>query len=601
MMNKKTSDSILIKRLLIQSRPYRIHILCIFFLGLLATPLALLLPVPLKIAIDSVIGSDPLPELLQFMIPHSIASSKVALLIFAVVMQVGIVLLMDLQGLGSYVLQTFTGERLTLGFRERLFRHVQRLSFTFLDSRGTADSIYRIQYDAPSIQYITIYGIIPLITSIITLISMIYVTACINLQLALIALAISPFLYFLARSYNVRMRERYRDIKGMESNVLNIIQEVLTAFRVVKAFGTEEREQKRFTQHSSETINARVRLSFVEGGFSVVTNTLVAVGTASVLFIGIRNVISGAITLGELLMVMAYISQLYGPLTAISKQVAALQSSFVSAQRAYEIIDEIPDVSERSNPLPLKRSKGAIDFQDVFFSYDGKEYVLENTSFSVLPGTRLGIAGKTGAGKTTLVSLLTRFYDPSSGKLLLDGIDVRDYRLSDLRNQFSIVLQEPVLFSASIAENIAYGRPDAGMDDIKAAAAAARAHDFIINLPDGYETLVGERGMRLSGGERQRISLARAFLKDAPILILDEPTSSLDVKTESEIMDVIKTLMEDRTTFLVSHRLSVLNHCDMILAVENGSARVKIPEPLKTKRDFEKLKHEVADSVKKGT
>jgi ATP-binding cassette subfamily B protein len=570
MAAEKYTNLTILRRLFLQAGAYRLHIAGIFLLGLLAAPLSLLLPVPLKIVVDSVLGSDPLPAMVGFFIPESTAGSKAALLLLAVAMQVLVVMLIHVESLGNYVLQTYTGERLTLIFRESLFRQVQRLSFSFHDSRGTADSIYRIQYDAPSIQYILIYGMIPLASGGLTFLSMIYVTARINLQLALVALAVSPFLFLLTRMYVVRMRHRYINMKEMQSRTLNIVQEVMTAFRVVTAFGREESERERFRRHSGKTIRARVGLSFIEGSYGLIINTGIALGTAAVLFIGIRNVQAGVLTLGELLMVLAYVTQLYGPLRLISDKISSLQDSFASAQRSFELLDEIPDVVELPNARPLARAKGDVEFRGVHFAYDKDNAVLRDMTFHIPTGMRVGIAGKTGAGKTTLVSLLTRFYDCDSGSILLDGVDIRRYRLADLRNQFAIVLQDPLLFSTSIAENISYARPGAGKEEIMEAAKAANAHEFIAHLPEGYETLVGERGMRLSGGERQRIALARAFLKDAPILILDEPTSSVDTGTEAGIMESMERLMEGRSTFLITHRMDTLKNCDILLVIEQG-------------------------------
>jgi ATP-binding cassette subfamily B protein len=268
--------------------------------------------------------------------------------------------------------------------------------------------------------------------------------------------------------------------------------------------------------------------------------------------------------------VLSYLAQLYNPVKSLSQNVARLQSSLAGAQRAFELLDEYPDVMEHPQARSLRRARGDLEFQDVSFSYDAKHPILQHISFSIDAGTRLGIAGHTGAGKTTLTNLVTRFYDPSAGRILLDGVDLRDYKLVDLRRQFAIVLQEPVLFSSTIAENIAYARPEASDGDIIAAAKAAYAHEFITELPDGYNTLVGERGMRLSGGERQRVSLARAFLKNAPILILDEPTSAVDTQTESMIIDAMTDLMAGRTTLMIAHRLSTLERCDARLEIENG-------------------------------
>jgi ATP-binding cassette subfamily B protein len=566
------------RRILRQIAPFWPQILLLLLVDLLATPLLLLTPIPLKIAVDSVIGSHPLPGF----VPDSIVSSTIALLVVIAVFQVLVVLLGELQSLVSYVLQTRTGERLTLDFRGRLFRHVQRLSLSFHDTRGSHDSMYRIQYDAEAMQHI-VESLIPFVAAFTMLFSAIWVTALIDAQLALIAVAVIPVLFVLSRVYTRRVRRRYKDLKELESSALGVLQDVLTAMRVVKAFGKEKDEHARYVRRSGETVQARVRLSLTESAFGLAVNVVIAIGTAAVLFVGVLHVQSGVLTLGALLMVMTYLSQLFGPLETISQKVGDLQSSLASAERAFELLDETPDVQEKPHARRLGRARGGLEFRDVSFGYDGQLSVLRDVSFSIAPGTRLGIVGKTGAGKTTLVSLITRFYDPTAGAILLDGVDLRDYRLADLRNQFGIVLQEPVLFSTSIAENIAYARPGARMRDVIAAADAANAHDFVRELADGYDTVVGERGMRLSGGERQRIALARAFLKDAPILILDEPTSSVDTQTEAAIMEASERLMQGRTSLMIAHRMSTLENCDARFEIEFGrlvrptGARLRVP------------------------
>jgi len=539
-------------------------------LSLISTPVALLTPLPLKIVVDSVLGDKPLPGFMQPVVPGFITGSKGMILILAVALVVIVALLAQLREICSLILSTYTGEKLVMDFRARLFRHAQRLSFSYHDWRGTADSIYRIQYDAPAVQWITTEGIVPLVTSMVTLVSMIYITALIDLQLALVALAVSPLLFLILRIYGQRLRTGWHGQKKLESSTLRVVQETLGGIRVVKAFGQEDRERERFTGKASETLRARIRLSFQEGGLGLMVGLVIAAGEAAVIFIGVRNVQAGTLTLGNLLLVMGYLSQLYRPLQSISKKVGDLQHSLASAERTFALLDQTPEVIEKPNATPLSRAKGAVSFQNVSFAYEGNNPVLQNVSFEVDSGTRVGIAGATGAGKTTLVSLLTRFYDPTSGRITLDGVDLRNYKIADLRKQFAIVLQEPILFSTSIAENIAYANPDATYEEIVAAARAANAHEFITHLPEGYDTQVGERGMRLSGGERQRISLARAFLKDAPILILDEPTSSVDMKTEALIMEAMTRLMHERTTFMIAHRLSTLVNCDVRLQIEGG-------------------------------
>jgi len=553
-----------------ESRRYWPHLAGIVLLDMLATPLSLLKPLALKIAIDCVIGSRPLPWNVGRFLPGWMTGSRLRVLAAAAVLQILIVVLLQAQALVSYLLNTQVGERLTLTFRAQLFRHIQRLSLSFHDTRGTADSLFRIEFDAPSIQAIVIHGVIPFISELVMLVAMIYVMALISWRLALVALTISPILFLASRSYDKRMGSQYEAVKELESQALGIVQEALAAVRVVKAFGRENSEHERFLRRSSEGLRRRVELAFAEGAFGSMVNVVTALGTGLVLFLGVRDVLSGTLTVGALLVVISYLSDLYGPLERMSTQIAALQSSFVSARRAFDILDEMPEVEEKPDARALVRATGRIEFRDVSFAYDPRNAILDKVSFSVPAGARVGIVGRTGAGKTTLVSLLTRFYDPSAGQVLLDGVDVRDYKLADLRNQFALVLQEPLLFSTSIAENIAYARPNASPGEIVEAAKAASADDFIAGLPGGYDTMVGERGMMVSGGERQRISLARAFLKNAPILILDEPTSAVDIATEAAILETMERLMRGRTSFIVSHRVSVLEKCDLVLRVEHG-------------------------------
>ena len=562
-------DVVLYRRLLQETRPYGFHLAGLFGLGLLASPVALLTPVPLKIAVDSVLGGHPLPAFLQPFFPESAAQSPTAILLFAIGLLVAVAALGQLQGLASTLLQAYIGERLVLDFRARLVNQVQRLSVSYHDSRGTADSLYRIQHDVPAIQNL-VDGVIPSVSAAITLAMMIIVTVLLDWQLALVALAICPPLFFLSGVYRPRMRSQWRHAKKLESSALAAVQETLGALRLVKAFRQEERETDRFLRRSREGMAARLGLALLQGRYGLYVGLTMALGTAAVLLIGVRHVRTGALTLGQLLLVMGYLAQLYQPLKTISRKAASLQSYLASAERAFALLDERPDVPERLHARPLVRAAGAVEFQHVSFAYNSDRRVLHDVSFAVPAGARVAIVGTTGAGKTTLVGLLTRFYDPTAGAILLDGMDLRDYRLADLRDQFAIVLQEPVLFSTSIGENIAYGRPGASDLDIVRAAKAAGAYDFIASLPHGYATPVGERGIQLSGGERQRVALARAFLKDAPLLILDEPTSSVDVKTEAVILEAMDRLMQGRTAFLITHRLSALATCDARLQLEQG-------------------------------
>lgn len=584
------SDFTLCLRVLREAKPYYAGLCLFFFVSLLATPVALLTPVPLKIAVDSGLSDTPMPAILAEVLPTEVTESQSAIIVLSAVLVVLVMLLTQLQWVGSAMLRTVVSERMLLEFRAKLFRQVQRLSFSFHDQKGSAESTYRIQWDAASIQYLTIDGIIPFITSFVTLLAMIYVTFALDWQLGLVALAVSPILIGAAQYYRPRLRARARKMKHVESSAFSVIPETLGALRVVKAFGQEDREQARFEEHSRASLKAKLHYMVSECGLGMAVGLTTASGTAAVLYFGARHVQSGQLSLGELLLVMSYIGQLYGPLKSLSNKVATMQSHLASAERAFSLLDEPSDVVDKSKALRLNRARGHCYFDHVSFHYPGGREILSDVSLEIEAGTRVGIAGRTGAGKTTFVSLLMRFYDVTGGTIYLDGVDIRELRLADLRRQFAIVLQDPVLFSTSIAENISYGRPEASEDEIIAAAKAANAHDFITELPDRYNTRVGERGMRLSGGERQRISLARAFLKDAPILVLDEPTSSVDTHTEAGIMEAMERLMKGRTTFIIAHRLNTLEQCDALVVLPQ--LRVEIPSPrtlVDSSQDVKKL------------
>lgn len=526
-------------------------------------------------------GHPALPDFMARIVPTSYSPG--ASLGLAIGLLLIIAGLINLQGLASWWLQTYTGEKLVWDFRAQLLNHVQRLPLAFHDHYGASDSVYRIQHDAPSIQYVAIQGVIPLVTAFFTLTGMIYVTARIDAPLALIALAISPLLFVLSLGSSRLVRQRSREVKELDTSAMSVIQEVLGSIRLIKAFGQESREHERFIRHSSRRMSGQVKLSMMQATFNALVGITIAAGTAAALYIGVKHVQEGRLTVGSLLVVMAYIAQVYQPLQLLSTKMTDVQVWFASLERAFMLLDQDPEITEAAHAVPLKRAQGSFEFRDVTFHYDQSGQGIRHVSFRVPAGARVGIVGSTGAGKTTLLNLLMRFYDPTTGEVLLDGIDLREYRIADLRRQFSVVLQEPVLFAASIAENIAYGKPDACDEEIIAAARAASSHEFIMNLPEGYDTRPGERGLLLSGGERQRISLARAFLRNSSILILDEPTSSIDVKTEARIMQATEELMRGRTTFMIAHRLNTLKSCDLILVLEHGrlvEVRETVPEAL---------------------
>lgn len=578
---KQYGDLDLLHRLLGEARGHRLGMLGLVVVSLLAAPLTIAAPLPLKVVVDNFLGGQPLDPDLAAIVG---GAGSALLLATAVGLLIALAALRQLQALTDWLLSTYLGERLTLAFRARLFRHAQRLSLAYHDQKGAMDAVYRIQYDASSVQHVLIDGLLPLIAAGLTIAGMLYVTALIDPLLAGVAVLIAPALFVLSRTYSRPLRRRWNRVAELRSSSLAVVQEVLGSLRVVKAFGQEEREETRFRTSARDALGAHLRVVAVESGFKIMAGLITALGTAAVLFIGAQQVQAGLMTLGELLIVMAYLVQLYEPLRTLSTKVADLQASLSGAERAFRLLDEAPSVIDLPSARPLVRARGAVEFQNVAFGYEPGRTVLIGISFRVQPGQRVAVAGRTGAGKTTLVSLLMRFYDPTAGRVLLDGDDLRDIRLEDLRAQFSIVLQEPVLFPVTIAENIAYARPGASLDEIVAAARAANADEFVRRLPEGYQTLVGERGQRLSGGERQRISLARAFLRDAPIMVLDEPTSSVDLATEKLIMDAMERLVEDRTTFIIAHRPSVLEGCDVVLRLERGMLVDEAQRPARPSR-----------------
>jgi len=569
MVKSKPSDLAILGRLLQEARAYWPHLGALLLLDLLSTPLSLLSPLPLKIAVDSVLGTAPLPGFITNIVSRSIQASPASLLLFSTFLLIATSALLQLQKLAVYVYSTWISGKVSLDFRSRLFWHGQRLSLGYHDSKGVAHSLYRVQYDSLAIRWVAIEGLIPLTAAAIALVSMIIVIALINLKLAIVALVVVPVLVVLISRFRAPLRKGWNKQKDLSDAALSVISEVFSSLRVVKAFTQEKPESDRFINQAAKSLSAQIHVTFLQSLFNLMTGMVTAAGTGIVLYVGVSAIQAGAMTVGDLLVVMAYLVLLYSPLQVIGGQLAGMQDSLASAERAFEFLDEKTEVEERTDAIAVTRVKGEFRIEDLCFGYQPGNEVLQNVSLVIPAGSRVGIAGKTGAGKTTLLSLLMRFYDPTAGAILLDGVDLRNYRVKDLRQQFGIVLQEPVLFSTSIADNIAYGRTSASEAEIIEAARAANAHDFIQQFDNGYQTLVGERGMRLSGGERQRIALARAFLRDAPVLLLDEPTSSVDLKTEALIMDAMERLMQGRTTFMIAHRLGTLENCDMIFEVKD--------------------------------
>jgi ABC-type multidrug transport system fused ATPase/permease subunit len=557
-------------------RPHKPLAVASAVLTALTALVALATPWPLAVVIDNALGSQPLPDWLHW-IPASIAGNPASLIIFAVVAGLVLLLILDALHVASNFVNTKMDQHITLDFRSEMFLHAQKMSLAYHDQRRSGGLIYLInsQGDAPAGLVMTIPM---LVEAALTLVGMFWVTYKLNPVLALAAITVVPFLYYSVGYYATHIQDKLQRVRTLEAESLSIIHEAFAMMRVIVAFGREDREHKRFRDQTALAVKERVKVTVRQTVFSLVVNFITAVGAALVLGLGAYDVLKakqagwppGSFTVGELTVIIAYIAAIYRPLEQISFTIGSLQDRFISLKNTFEFLDTEPDIKDAPAAKTVGRAHGGVRFENVDFSYTGRVDTLKKISFEAKPGQVIGIVGQTGAGKSTLVSLIPRFYDAKAGDIFLDGTSIRDLTLKSLRTQISIVLQEPLLFSGTIAENIQYGRLDATQDEIIAAAKAANAHDFIERLPQKYETILGERGAQISGGERQRISVARAFLKDAPILILDEPTSSVDSKTEAVILEALERLMQGRTTFMIAHRLSTLKHADQVLVINNG-------------------------------
>ena len=527
----------------------------------------LLVPWPMKVLVDSVLGDAPLPAPLRAILPGE--SGKTTLLVVTVGAGFVIALISGMLNVLATYLKTKLEIAMTLDFRSDLFQQAQRLSMAYHDQRRSGMVIYIINSLAGAAGSVMMSGL-PFAQNALTLIGMMWVSYRLNPTLALLSLSIVPLLYYSVGYYNTHIRQRLLHVKGMEGETLSIIHEAVSMLRVIVAFGREDYEHARFREQGQRALDARVDITVRQTVFSLAVNVTTAIGTAMVLGYGAYLVLQQHLTVGQLLVIVAYIGSVYKPLEAISGTIGALQDQLVNLQIAFELLEKEPDIKDGPGAVTIGRARGRVQFEHVSFRYEGRDATLTDICLEAVPGDAVAIVGATGAGKSTLVSLLPRFYEPAEGRILLDGRDIRSLTLASLRRQISIVLQEPLLFSLSIADNIRYGRLDATMDEIVAAARAANAHDFVRALPEGYDTLLGERGAQLSGGERQRISVARAFVKNSPILILDEPTSSIDSKTEAVILDALERLMAGRTTFVVAHRLSTLRSVSKIIVLDQG-------------------------------
>jgi ATP-binding cassette, subfamily B, bacterial len=548
-------------------RPYRGLVVLSFSFSVIASIVALAEPWPLAFVIDSVLGPHSPPGPLKGWFGDH--PDPYRLLVFIVVGG----FLISILSHGVRVINDYINakveQNMVLDLRGKLFAHCESLSLTFHDARQTGMLMSIINMQASAVGAI-VMSFPPLFESFLMLIGMLIIALFIDWQVTLVSLCAVPMIYWALAMYGTRIVPRIIRVQQLEWRSLSIVYEAMSMLRVIVSFGRERYEHKRFWTQGKTAVDARVRLTVWQTLFSLGVTTATAAGTAVVLGFGAWHVLQDKITLGELTVLIYYIAAVYQPLESISNTIGHLHQQFVFFNAVLSTLETKPEVRDAPESIDIGRSKGEIEFEDVSFAYAGRVDTLQNISFKIEPGQRVAIVGPTGAGKTTLVSLLVRFYDPARGSIKIDGHDIRQLKLQCLRNQLSLVLQEPMLFSGSIADNIRYGRLAASMDEIVEAAMGANAHDFIERLPEGYDTELGEGGKQLSGGERQRICVARAFIRNAPILILDEPTSSIDSKTELVILDALDRLMAGRTSLMIAHRLSTIRKADLIVVVNRG-------------------------------
>jgi ABC-type multidrug transport system fused ATPase/permease subunit len=548
-------------------RPYRKRLHLVIALTVAAAFFGLAEPWPLAVILNNVLHeTEPTGIVRDIFGPDPtiwvVLVSMVSARFLLIVLGNGVTVL-------NHYLGAKTEQNMVLDLRSDLFAHAQRLSFTFHDRRQTGALMSQINLQASAVGTIVMV-IPPIAEALLTLIGMLVISVLIDWQIALVALVILPFLFFSFSLYGRRIVPRLQRVQKLEWDSLSIVNEAMTMLRVIVSFGREDHEYTRFREQGQTAVDERVKLTVSQSLYTLGVQTASALGISIVMGLGAWHVIQGKISIGELIVLITYITSVYQPLEQISTTVGTIHEQLVQFHSSLKLLDTEPVVAEKPDAVEIERARARVTARQVSFAYPGRRRTLEDISFDALPGERVAVVGKTGAGKSTLMSLLVRFYDPGRGRIEIDGVDLRDLKLHSLREQISLVLQEPLLFSGTIRENIAYGRLGASEEEIEAATRAANADDFIRNLPDGYLTVLGERGAQLSGGERQRLCVARAFLKDAPILILDEPTSSIDSKTEAVVLDSLDTLMEGRTSFVIAHRLSTVRHADQILVVDHG-------------------------------
>jgi subfamily B ATP-binding cassette protein MsbA len=545
--------------------------LSVAFIAVLADSLAdLLEPWPLKVVFDYVLGNKPMEGWMADFINVVVGHDRLAILAFAAVAVIGIA---ALGATGNYTQNYLTmsvGQWVMHDLRRMLYHHIQRLSLSYHDKKRTGDLISRVTSDIDAIQNLISQVLLGMLVQVITLVGMICVMFYLSWKFTLIALSVVPVLGLVVYNFTRRIKRASKEVRSQEGEVVSVLQEVLSSIRVVQAFTREGYEQRRFEQESMGSVEAALRARGLKAKLTPMVQLITAVGTCLVVWYGSRLVLSGELTPGALLVFFLYLGKMYKPMRELSKMTDAVSKAAVGFDRIREVFETETEGRNLPGARRAPTFKGEIEFDGVCVGYEKDCLVLKDFSLKIEPGQVAALVGPTGAGKSTVISLIPRFYDPSKGSVKIDGMDVRSFKIKSLRRQISFVLQESLLFRATIGENIAYGKPEATREEIVRAAEMANAHEFIEKMPEGYDTMVGERGVTLSGGQRQRIAIARAIIRNAPILILDEPSSGLDAASEELVFDALTRLMEGKTSIVIAHRLATIRRADVIFVIKDG-------------------------------
>jgi ATP-binding cassette subfamily B protein len=546
----------------------------ILWLGLIAVigegVANLLQPWPLKIVLDNVLKSREIHGWLNSFILSVAGQDRLAILRFAALAVLGIALVDALCSYTEKYVTTSVGQWVMHDLRLMLYHRIQRLSLAYHDEKQTGDLLSRVTSDIDAIQSFIASGLLTALVNGMTLVGMVGVMFYINWRFTLIALSVAPVLFGVVFTYTRRIKKASREVRKKEGEIVSVIQEVFSSIRVVKAFAREDYEERRLEEESLEGVEIALRARGLKAKLAPIVDIIVAIGTAMVLWFGARMALTGTLSAGSLILFIWYLGKMYKPMQELSKMTDAYSKASVGYERIREVLDTEREVKDLPGARRAPFFKGYIEFERVNFSYTPETPILKDVSFKIEPGQVAALVGPTGAGKTTIIGLIPRFYDPTSGVVKIDGADVRQFRQKSLRQQISLVLQETLLFHGPIWNNIAYGKPNASRGEIFRAAELANAHEFIEKMPDGYNTIVGERGVTLSGGQRQRIAIARAIIRDTPILILDEPSSGLDAASEKLVFEALDRLMQNRTTIVIAHRLSTIRRANVIYAVKDG-------------------------------